>query len=84
MVILDEAWVYTSYCNGKRRIFYASKNKNIPTNLVYEKHEKFDNKFIVAGALTGRLQPPLIKVHPNVKIHSEYYIENVLKPLLET
>ena len=38
---------------------------------------------MVVGAMTGRGVVPLIKVPPNVKINADYYIKDVLKPLLE-
>src|SRR5207244_12222551 len=38
---------------------------------------------MVVGAMTGRGVVPLIRVPPKVKINSEFYIEKVLKPLLE-
>jgi [histone H3]-lysine36 N-dimethyltransferase SETMAR len=50
---------------------------------VSQKSEKFNEKIMIVGAITGRGVVPLIKVPPNVKINSDYYVENVLKPILE-
>ena len=38
---------------------------------------------MVVGALNGRGRPPLIQVPQNVKVNSNYYVEEVLKALLE-
>jgi hypothetical protein len=39
---------------------------------------------MVVGAISGRGTLPLIKVPQNVKINAKYYIDHVLKPILET
>lgn len=52
-------------------------------NYVCEKSEKFADKIMVVGAMSGRGTLPLIRVPHNVKINAKYYIEKVLKPLLE-
>lgn len=38
---------------------------------------------MVVGVLTGRGALPLFKVPNNVKVNSNYYVEQVLKPLIE-
>ncbi|CAG7815721.1 unnamed protein product [Allacma fusca] len=45
--------------------------------------ERFSDKVMVVGAMTGPGVLPLIKVPHNVKINAAYYVPNVLKPLLE-
>lgn len=82
VVTLDEAWFYLQNCNGKRRIYYE-KRRAEADEYVYENSEKFSDKFMVVGAITGRGPLPLIRVPEKVKINSAYYIEHVLKPLLE-
>lgn len=81
-VTLDEALFYVSDCNGTRRIYYTKPGK-IDHAFGTPKTEKFSEKFMVVGAMTGRGVVPLIRVPPNVKVNSQYYIDNVLKPLLE-
>ena len=39
---------------------------------------------MVFAAMTGRGVLPLIRLPSKVKINAKYYIEKVLKPLLET
>ena len=45
--------------------------------------ENYSQHFMVVAAMTGRGVLPLIRVPSNVKINAKYYIEKVLKPLLE-
>lgn len=82
VVTLDEAWFFLNDTNGTRRICYAKKKSEVE-NFVVEKKEKFSDKFMVVGAISGRGTLPLFKVPPNVKINAQYYIEHVLKPLVE-
>jgi DNA-binding Lrp family transcriptional regulator len=82
-VTLDEAMIYMSNINGKRKICYVKKGESIPENWVYEKAENFSKGFMIVGAITGRGVLPLIRVPPKAKINSEYYIKYVLKRLLE-
>lgn len=82
VVTLDEAIIELQDFNTTRRIYYRKPNQE-DLNLVSQKKEKFRPRFMVVGAITGRGVLPLVKVPPNVKINSQYYIESVLKPLLE-
>lgn len=81
---LDEALFYVEDCkNGKRRICYVKRGQNVPSRWVLEKKESFQRSFMVVGAMSGRGTLPLIRVPKNVKINSKFYIDNVLKPLVE-
>jgi hypothetical protein len=83
VVTLDEALFYLQDCKNPSPIYYHNPEKTDP-EYVSPKLEKFSDKFMVVGALSGRGPLPLIRVPPNVKINSDYYIQHVLKPLLET
>lgn len=82
MVTLDEAWFYVNDCHGVRKLCYRGINEP-PPNFVYQNPEKFSERFMVVGALSGRGVLPLIRVPAKVKINSKYYIEHVLQPLIE-
>ncbi|UYV76694.1 hypothetical protein LAZ67_14001786 [Cordylochernes scorpioides] len=45
--------------------------------------EELSEGFMVVGVMTGRGVLPLIKVPSKVKVNSEFYIECVLKPVIE-
>ena len=82
VVSLDEAWFYLQDCGLERRIYYKTAGEVDP-EFVTQRKEKFGEKFMVVGAITGRGTVPLITVPGNVKINANYYINDVLKPLLE-
>lgn len=83
MVSLDEALFYLQDCNGTRRIAYT-KDPEEMEKFVAPKAEKFNDKFMVVGAICGRGTLPLMKFPSNAKINARYHVEHVLKPLLET
>ncbi|UYV78248.1 IKK1, partial [Cordylochernes scorpioides] len=80
---LDEAWMYVTYCNGIRKICYIKRGNQVPDNWVHQCSETFPKGFMVVGVMTGRGLLPLIKVPSKVKVNSEFYIECVLKPVIE-
>ncbi|UYV72543.1 hypothetical protein LAZ67_9003632 [Cordylochernes scorpioides] len=80
---LDEAWMYVTYCNGIRKICYIKRGNQVPDNWVHQCSETFLKGFMVVGVMTGRGVLPLIKVPSKVKVNSEFYIECVLKPVIE-
>ncbi|UYV70385.1 hypothetical protein LAZ67_7002806 [Cordylochernes scorpioides] len=80
---LDEAWMYVTYCNGIRKICYIKRGNQVPVNWVHQCSETFPKGFMVVGVMTGRGVLPLIKVPSKVKVNSEFYIECVLKPVIE-
>ena len=83
VVTLDEAYFYLNNCNGERKICYLRKGEKAREEwLVYCK-ESFPRGFMVVGCFTGKGTLPMIKVHKNVKVSGPYYVEYVLKPLLE-
>ncbi|UYV74502.1 PGBD5 [Cordylochernes scorpioides] len=80
---LDEAWMYVTYCNGIRKIYYIKRGNQVPDNWVHQCSETFPKGFMVVGVMTGRGVLLLIKVPSKVKVNSEFYIECVLKPVIE-
>lgn len=82
VVSLDEAFFFLNDCNGTRKICYG-KTKSDVEKFVVEKKEKFNDKFMVVGAISGRGTLPLFKVPQNVKVNARYYIDHVLRPLVE-
>jgi histone-lysine N-methyltransferase SETMAR len=80
---LDEAWMYVTNCNGKNAICYVRRGQKTPEDWVKQCSESFPKGFMVVGATSGRGVLPLIKVPPKAKINAEYYIDYVLKPIIE-
>ncbi|UYV72806.1 IKK1 [Cordylochernes scorpioides] len=75
--------MYVTYCNGIRKICYIKRGNQVPDNWVHQCSETFPKGFMVVGVMTGRGVLPLIKVPSKVKVNSEFYIECVLKPVIE-
>jgi hypothetical protein len=82
MVTLDESYLYLQDGKISRRIYY-SKSGNLDPKFVKQKPEKFGDKIMIVGALTGGGVVPLIKVKQGVKANLDIDIEDVLKPILE-
>jgi hypothetical protein len=83
VVTLDESYIYLSYCNGISKICYVQRGEQTPEEWVNDCKENFPIGFMIVGALTGRGPLPLIRVPPKVKMSAKYYVDFVLKPLLE-
>lgn len=81
-VTLDEALFWVQDCNGTRKICYTTSREEVE-KFVCPKKERFGDKMMVVGAVSGRGVLPLKRVPPKVKINSKYYVNDVLKPLLE-
>lgn len=83
VVTLDEAYIYLNYCNGKREICYVERGEKVPEDWVKEQRELHPVGFMLVGAICGRGPIKLIRVPKNVKVNAQYYIDSVLKPILE-
>ena len=83
VVSLDEALFSLQDVNGKRKVYYDLVNQKNPSKWAFQHKENFCKKFMVVGAISGRGVLPLIKVPQKVKINARYYVDCVLKPLLE-
>ncbi|CAG7823521.1 unnamed protein product [Allacma fusca] len=81
LVTLGEAFSLLNDCKGERRIYYTKENSML-VNLVLQRRKRFRERMMIVGAMTGRHVLPHIKVPHKVKINSEYYVANVLKPIL--
>lgn len=80
---LDESWLYLQDCNRKRDICYVDKGEKVPDDFVFERHERFGEKVMAVGILTGRGAVPLFFVPGEVKVNRHFYIKKVLRPLVE-
>lgn len=83
VVTLDEAYFYLDDCEGERKICYVKKGENTHEDFYYQCKESFRKGFMVVGCLTGRGTVPLIRVPNKVKVTGQYYVDYVLRPILE-
>jgi len=83
IVTIDEAWLYLTYCNGERKIFYEFRG-----NKPHESWRKFCEKkhpqgVMVAMGITARGPTDIYFVPPKAKVNSQFYVDHVLKPILQ-
>lgn len=83
LVTLDEALFFLYDNRGKRKVYYRKIGEKQNRNFVLPKRETFSKKFMVVAAISGRGVLPLIQVPAKVKVNSRWYVDFVLKPLLE-
>jgi hypothetical protein len=83
IVSIDEAWFYVTDCNKKRSIYYKEKGKmDAHAQKPYtERRESFAKGFMVVAGFCYKGKLRLRKVATKVKINSDYYQKNVLKPI---
>jgi hypothetical protein len=82
VITTDEAWFYTTNCNGKRRIQYVSRSENSPKLERYQRSESHAKGFMVWAGVSYKGKTSLHFVDPGAKINSQYYCNNVLKNFL--
>lgn len=82
-VTLDEAWLALNDCNRSREICYVQQGCRVPDEWVFERDQNFGTKIMAVAVLTGRGAGPIFFVPPKVKISASFYVDFVLKPLIE-
>jgi len=82
-VTIDEALFSLQVTNWVRRAYYATNAEKNSRNLMLSREDDFFKHFIDVGAMLGRGVPQHIKVPKKVKLSAKYYVDRVLKPLLE-
>lgn len=80
---IDESWLYLQHCNHTSDICYVNEGEAVPADWVRLKDERFGEKVMAVGVLTGRGAVPLFFVPPGAKVNSDVYIDHVLRPLVE-
>jgi len=81
-VTLDEANFGLHCVNGKRKICYIPRGQQIPESW-YDDKDNFRKTFMVVGGISGRGTLPLILVPKKVKVDAKWYIQKVLRPIIE-
>lgn len=84
VVTLDESWLEFKRGQQPRDHFYVQKGeKNGGKRFVQPVKEGFPPKFMVVGSMCATKTFPLFKVPSSVTVNSVYFVDNVLKPLIE-
>ena len=72
-----------SECGLGQTHYYTKAGAKERKTSVKNKNLNFGAKIMALGVITGRGVLPLKFIPPKVKINSDYYIEDVLKPLVD-
>ncbi|XP_023233220.1 RB1-inducible coiled-coil protein 1-like [Centruroides sculpturatus] len=83
MATLDEAYIYLDYCNGTQKILYVQPGQEVPEECLVKCHERWSEGFMIVGEMMSRGTLLLIRVSKTVKVNTNYYMENILKPYLK-
>lgn len=84
LVTMDEAWLYLDDCGKGSQFCYLKKGQQRSSHDLIEKSELSNKKVMVLAIMTGRGVIPLKFVPPKTKINSNYYCDEVLKPLIQS
>jgi hypothetical protein len=83
VVSLDEAWIYLSDCGKPRAIMYREKGAKNFRRWVRVCKESFPKGFMVVAGYSYRGKLKIRRVKKNCKINSQYYQEEILRPIYE-
>ena len=79
----DESLFHVSECNRQTKFHYVKIDEKSKIVKPYFQPKKFGKAVMVWGAISFNGKSKLYFVKPGIKINSEYYINNVLKPFLK-
>ena len=83
VLTVDEAWVYLTHINGIRRIYYEFRGERTEESWTkfWKKSHPKGVMFFAGVCYYGKTK--LRFVEPQAKINADYYIEYLLKPLVQ-
>lgn len=83
IVTLDEAYVHVRTKGKKRDHYYVSISKKYDEDVPIAVNENFPDRFMIIGAMCEDRTFPLIQAPYKVKCNAEFYVDYVLRPLIE-
>lgn len=83
VVTLDEAYINVRQRGKKRNHFYVDVGEKLMDNVPLPVNENFPEHFMIVGAMTEERTFPLMKVPDKVKCNAQFYVDYVLRPLIE-
>ena len=83
VVTLDEAYIQVRQRGRERSHYYINVNKKRSENVPTPVNENFPEHFMIVGAMCQSRTFPLMKVPKKVKYKSQFYVDHVLRPLIE-
>lgn len=83
IVSIDEAWAYSSYCNGQRKIFYRFRGDTTQKKWINFCKKNGANGVMFACGISWRGPTDIYFVEPGAKVNADYYFKYVLRPIVE-
>ncbi|CAF3301178.1 unnamed protein product [Rotaria socialis] len=83
-ITTDESWFYLDGTEGKRKVCYIKKSDPDYDRMILEQDSSRPQGFMVWAGISSYGETSLRFVKPGVKINSDYYINNILKPFFIT
>ncbi|CAF3472272.1 unnamed protein product [Rotaria socialis] len=81
-ITTDESWFYLDGTEGKRKVCYIKKSDPDYEKMILQQDSSRPQGFLVWAGISSYAKTSLRFVKPGVKINSDYYINNILKPFL--
>lgn len=83
IVTVDEAWVYMTHVNGKRRVYYQFRGERSPESWTKIWKQKHPAGVMFVAGISSRGPTGIYFVPPRTKINAQSYIDLFLKPLFK-
>lgn len=83
VVTLDEAYIHVRQDGKETRHYYVDNDMILNENVPIPVNENFPEQFMIVGAMTEERTFPLIRVPSKTKCNAHYYVDFVLRPLIE-
>ncbi|CAF1967222.1 unnamed protein product [Rotaria magnacalcarata] len=81
-ITTDESWFYLDGTEGKRKVCYIKKSDPDYDRMILQQDSSRPQGFMLWAGISSYGKTSLRFVKPGVKINSDYYINNILKPFL--
>lgn len=82
VVTLDESWIRLKVDGGVTSFCYVKRGETVPKEWIKSSRTLWEEKFMVIGVMTYNRTFPLIRVPKGTNVDSEFYVNQVLKPLI--
>ena len=82
VVTLDESWIHLKFQGNKTSFCYIKRGESVPEDWVKQKRTLWEEKFMVIAVMTYYGTVPLFKLPHGRTMNAEFYVNNVLKPLI--
>ena len=83
IVSIDEAWVYLTHVNGRRKVYYQFRGKRSPQSWMKYCQQKHPRGVMFVAGISARGPTAIRFVPPSTKVNSDFYVHRVLQPLFQ-